>query len=66
MYLIKTVFKSPSGFDTREEEYADNDKWLTKKLIRIMDRYSHILGEEDREKLKEKGLSIKVFELTYK
>lgn len=66
MYLIKTVFKSPSGFDTREEEYADDDVWLTKKLIRVIDRWSFILKENNREKLEEKGLSIKVYELTDK
>ena len=52
MYLIKTIYKN-----TKEEEYSDEIQ-LTKKIIRIMDRWSFILKEDDREKLQEKGLSI--------
>ena len=44
MYLIKTVFKSPTGHDTTEEEYADSPEWLYKKVTRIIKRWSDILA----------------------
>lgn len=67
MYLIRTTFKSKtSQFDTREEEYADTEKWLDKKISRIVDRWCVILDASDRQMLEQLGLEILVFELTKK
>ena len=66
MYLIRTTFKSPDGYDTKEEEFADNDEWLEKKITRIVKRWCAILNIPDiaksRDLLKQIGLTIVVYE----
>jgi hypothetical protein len=66
MYLLRTTFQSPDGYDTKEEEYASNEDWTALKLKRIIKRWCSILNiphieHQSRDLLEQVGLSIDVY-----